>query len=124
MGISVEKQYEELVNRLSSLRERRAVLVSKEAEKEVRRTELEGYLREAGIDLSNPVAELTRLNDELTENYQVADQAVTEFETALEKIESGVIAELEIESHNEEIALVVDEVCSLNPDGDGLEIIE
>lgn len=81
------QRFTELADRLARLKERRAVLVSKEEEKRKERVKLEAELQAMGVDPTKLDEEEARLTKELDDLYQKSKVEVDEFEKKLQ--ESG-----------------------------------
>ena len=82
--MATKENYLALVDRLTNLNERRAVLVSAEEAKREQREGVIEVLKEYGIDTDNPEAEIERLEKEIQEQYDQAKARVDEFEKALD----------------------------------------
>jgi len=80
---NLAEEYTGLNTRLAQMKERRAVLASREADKERQRTELTAELTLMGVDVSNPAAEIQRLEAEALEDLRRAKEQVDQFEREL-----------------------------------------
>jgi len=78
-----KEEYLQLTGRVSELKERRAILVSKEEQKAQERKGLLEELEAAGIDPSKPREEIDRLEKEIQEEYDRAKAQVDQFEEEL-----------------------------------------
>lgn len=86
---NVAAEYIALQGRMSSLKEKRAVLVSKEADKERQRNALVEELTLLGVDVNNPLGEIARLEGEAAAELQQAKEQVDQFERELNEAQSG-----------------------------------
>lgn len=80
---TLDADYVNLNTKLGRLKEQRAVLVSKELDKERQRATLTEELVLLGIDVSNPAAEIARLEAEAAEELRQAREQVDQFERDL-----------------------------------------
>ena len=78
-----KEEYLQLTEKVSKLKERRAVLVSEEEQKATERTELIAELTAAGIDPTKPKEEIERLEKEIQDEYDQAKGLVDQFEVDL-----------------------------------------
>lgn len=84
-----EQEYQELTQRVERLRESRAVLVSREAEKKIKRQLLEQELKAAGVDVEHIDLELARLEKEEAETLAAARTAVETAEREMSEALKG-----------------------------------
>jgi len=78
-----KEEYLQLTDRVSALKEKRAILVSNETQKGEERAELLGELKNAGIDTEHPAMEIQRLELEIQADYDQAKAQVDQFEVEL-----------------------------------------
>lgn len=86
-------EYTSLTSRMGRLREQRAVLEAREAEKERQRTQLQEELTLLGVDVSNPAGEIARLEAEANDDLNQAREQVNQFERDLNAATSPQIQE-------------------------------
>ena len=82
--MTTEADYKALISRLEELRQKRAVLISREEDKAAERKILEVQLTELGVDITKPSEELERLEIEIQADYRRQEELVTQFQKALE----------------------------------------
>jgi len=78
-----KEDYLALSEKVNSLKERRAILVSNEEKKASERKELLEELVKFGVDPEKPLEEIERLEQEILDQYEQAKSAVDRFEVAL-----------------------------------------
>jgi len=78
-----KEEYLALSDRVNSLKEKRAILVSNEAQKADERAELLEELKNAGVDPEHPALEIQRLELEIKSEYEEAKALVDQFEVEL-----------------------------------------
>jgi len=83
-----KEEYLALSDRVNALKEKRAILVSNEAQKADERAELLEELKNAGIDTANPREEIERLEGEIQAEYDLAEAQVDQFEVDLLAVNS------------------------------------
>lgn len=79
-----KEDYLDLSEKVSSLKERRAILASNEEKKANERKELLEELVKFGVDPEKPLEEIERLEKEISDEYERAKKAVDQFEVALD----------------------------------------
>jgi len=83
-----KEEYLQLTDRINELKERRAGLVALEQGRAEERDDLLKTLEIAGVDHSNPVGEIERLEQEIQAEYDTAKAQVDQFENEL-KVSTG-----------------------------------
>lgn len=81
--MGIEQEYLGLVEKLTELGQKRAVLVDREAAKAVERKNLEQELIAAGVDVAHPEQEIQRLNEESRKLFEEAKAKVEQFDGEL-----------------------------------------
>jgi len=87
--MATEQEYLALQKRTEELNQRRAVLVSKEADRKAERNQLETELKAEGIDTDRPAEEIIRLIEEIDAEYLRQKQLVDDFEQKLSQSKPG-----------------------------------
>lgn len=78
-----ETQYQDIVSRVGSLREKRAVLEAREQDKATERSKLENALKADGVDVTRLEEEESRLAREVETALQESSDALDSFEARL-----------------------------------------
>jgi len=81
--MATKQEYLDLADRVSDLKEKRAILVAEEERKAKERKGLLEDLKAAGVDPANPKEEIARLEKEMQEEYDQAKIRVDQFEEEL-----------------------------------------
>jgi len=107
-----KEDYLELSEKVSSLKERRAILASNEEKKANERKELLEELVKFGVDPNNPAKETQRLELEIASEYEQAKKAVDQFERDLNAA-TGQTPHLADEEASEQRATVAGDVIGV-----------
>lgn len=96
--MTTKEQYLELGEKLTRLKERRAVLEAREADRAKESERISAELRLVGVDPTNPDAEIERLTREIDAEFARAQSEIDTFERDLTAAEEGRLPASQVET--------------------------